>query len=87
MIYQLQAIGLEVNGSKCELTILDHSPQEVGHIECCFKSILPDVKTALNSQSTLLGAPLSEQCIPGALSVKQYDIEQMVTRLELFDSH
>ena len=43
LINQLQAIGLEVNGRKCELTILDHSPQELDATVRCFSLVLPEV--------------------------------------------
>ena len=87
LINRLQAIGLEVNDRKCELTILDHSPQESVHTESRFRLVLPNVRIVPISQCTLLGAPLSEEGIPEALRVKLSDLERMITRLEQIDSH
>ena len=55
LLERLRTIGLEVNGSKCELTILNDSMPEA--MEALFRGLLPGVRVVEACDLSLLGAP------------------------------
>ena len=56
LLERLRAIGLEVNGSKCELTILNDSMTEA--TDALFRALLPGVRKVEACDLSLLGAPV-----------------------------
>ena len=59
LLERLRAIGLEVNWSKCELTILNDSMPEA--TEALFRGLLPGVRVVEACDLSLLGAPVEEE--------------------------
>ena len=73
-----RAIGLEVNGSKCELTILNDSMTEA-----LFRGLLPGVRVVEACDLPLLGAPVDIQGILGTTNEKREALERMTSKLEV----
>ena len=87
LIDRLRGVGLEINGRKCQLMILQHSRGEAQQTEEMFKALLPEVEIVPASQGTLLGAPLSKDGLATAIRERCEDLERLVSRLELIESH
>ena len=85
LVRRLKEIGLEVNGDKCELTVLDQ--EGLDGVESSFRAVLPGVRVVQADRCTLLGAPLSEDGIARALGEKGEDLRRMVSRLDVLDNH
>ena len=82
---RLRAIGLEVNGSKCELTILNDSMPEV--TEALFRGLLPRVRVVEACDLSLLGAPVDIRGILGNINEKREALERMTSKLEVLNPH
>ena len=82
LLERLRAIGLEVNGSKCELTILNDSMPEA-----LFSGLLPGVRVVEGCDLSLLGAPVDIQGIPGTIHQKREALERMTSKLEVLNPH
>lgn len=87
LIAGLAGLGLNVNQNKCELVILNHTGEEAQRTEESFRELLPEIKIVSASESSLLGAPLTEFGISEVLSTKREDLERMVARLQLIENH
>jgi len=87
LIHDLREVGLEINQTKCELVIINHSREEKLRTEGLFRELLPELKVVHLSDSTLLGAPLSEGGISTAVRERQEDLERLVARLNIIESH
>ena len=85
LLDKLAAIGLEVNSSKCEISILNDDSAEA--TEAVFRAVLPEVKVIRGSDLTLLGAPLGVDRIPGILLEKKEGLDRMTDKLELLERH
>lgn len=85
LLDKLAAIGLEVNSSKCELSILNDDRPEA--TEAIFRAVLPEVKVVQISDLSLLGAPLDQNRIPRILLEKKESLDRMTTKLELLERH
>ena len=85
LLERLRAIGLEVNGSKCELTILNDSMPEA--TEALFRGLLPGVKVVEACYLSLLGASVDIQIIPGTIHEKKEALERMTSKLEVLNPH
>ena len=83
LLERLRAIGLEVNGSKCELTISNDSMPEA--TEALFRGSFRGLGW-LKSLS-LLGAPVDIQGIPGTIHKKREALERMTSKLEVLKPH
>ena len=83
LLERLRAIGLEVNGSKCELTILNDSMPEA--TEALFRGLLPGVRVVEACDLSLLGAPVDIQGIPGTINEKREALERMTSKLEVLN--
>ena len=57
LVTKMREIGLEFNGRKCQLTILQHSREEAELSEDLFRAIIPEIEVVPESRATLLGAP------------------------------
>ena len=82
---RLRAIGLEVNGSKWELTILSDSMPEA--TEALLRGLLPGARVVEACDLTLLRAPVNIQGIPGTINEKREALERMTSKLEVLNSH
>ena len=85
LLERLRAIGLEVNGSKCELAILNDSMQEAS--ETVFRGILPGVRVVESCDLSLLRAPVDIQGIPEAIQEKRETLERTTSKLEVLNPH
>ena len=85
LLESLRAIGLEVNGSKCELTILNDSMPEA--TEALFRGLLPRVKVVEACDLSLLGALVDIQGIPGTINEKREALERKTSKLEVLNPH
>ena len=85
LLKRLRAIGLEVNGSKCELSILNDSMPEA--TEVLFRGLLPDFRVVKACDLSLLGAPVDIQGIPGTIHEKRETLERMMSKLEVLNPH
>ena len=85
LLERLKAIDLEVNGSKCELTILNDSMP--GATKALFRGLLPGVRVVEACDLSLLGAPVDIQGIPGTIPEKGEALERMTSKLEVLNPH
>ena len=85
LLERLRAIGLEVNGSKCELTILNDSMPEA--TENLFRRLHPGVRVVEACDLSLFGAPVDIQGIPGTINEKREALESMTSKLEVLNPH
>ena len=85
LLERLRAIGLEVNGSKCELTILNDSMPEA--TEALFRGLLPEVRVVEVCNLSLLGSPVDIQGIPGTIHGKREALERMTSNLKVLNPH
>jgi hypothetical protein len=77
-------IGLQLNPSKCEIKIMGNFDQES---VSAITELLPGIKILGAADSTLLGAPLTEEALNDALSQKIDQIELIVNRLPKLSAH
>ena len=77
LLKRLRAISLEINGSKCQLTILNDSMPEA--TEVLFRGLLLGVRVVEACDISLLGAPVDIQGIPGTMHVKKELLEKMTS--------
>ena len=82
---RLRAIGLEVNGCKCELTILNDSMPEA--TEALFRGILAGVRVVEACDLSLLGTSVDRQGIPGIINEKREALKRMTSELEVLNPH
>ena len=85
LLERIRAIGLEVNGSKCDLIILNDSMPEA--TEALFRGLHPGVRVVEACDLSLLGAPVDIQGILGALHEKREALERMTSKLEALNPH
>ena len=81
LLERLRAIVLEVDGSKCKLTILNDI------IPALFRVLLPGVNVVEACDLSLLGAPVDIQGIPGTINEKREALERMISKLEVLNPH
>ena len=55
--------------------------------EDLFRALIPEIEVVPESRATLLGAPLAEEGLSDAVLGKCEDLERLVSRLELIESH
>jgi hypothetical protein len=87
LVDDLREVGLEINQGKCELSILNHSSEEALQTEGLFRDLFPRLRVTVLSEASLLGSPLSEGGISAAIREKREDLERLVSRLSLIESH
>ena len=85
LLERLRAFGVEVNGSKCGLTILNDSMLEA--TEVLFRGLLPGVRVVVSCDLSLLGVPVDVQGIPGTINEKREALERMTSKLEVLNPH
>ncbi len=87
IIRDLGDAGLEVNDRKCELILLNHTPEEVGNTDALFKEVLPGFRCPPEHQQMLLGSPLTPAAITPALTGKAEELHRLLRRLLHIDAH
>jgi len=87
LVRRMREVGLEFNGNKCQLIMLQHTREEEFQTEEMFRAVLPEVEVVPPVNGTLLGAPLTEQGLASAIGEKRADLARLVSRLELIESH
>ena len=85
LLNRVRAIGLEVNGNKCELTILNDSMPE--STEALFRGLLPGVRVVEACDPSLLRASVYIQGIPGTINEKMEALERTTSKLEVLNRH
>ena len=80
-----RAIGLEVNRSKCELTIHNNSMPEA--TEALFRGLLQGVREVEACDLSLLGVPVDIQSIPGTIQEKREALERSTSKLEVMNPY
>ena len=85
LLERLRAIDLEVNGSKCELTIHNDSMPEA--TDALFRGLLPGVRVVEACDLSLLGATVDIQGIPGTIHEKREVLERMTSKLKVLNPH
>ena len=80
------ALGLKINSSKCELSLIGpHADPEV--VLQSFRSLAPDIIMTPLDNLSLLGAPILPPALADSLSKKLQDLKRMVLNLNSLDSH
>ena len=85
LLKRLRAIGLEVNGSECELTI--HNDNMPKATEALFRGLLPGVRVIEACYLSLLRAPVYIQGIPGTIHEGREALERMTSKFEVLNPH
>ena len=85
LLERFREICLEVNGSKCELTILNDSMPEA--TEALFRGLLPGVMVVEACDLSLLGAPVDIQGILGTINEKKEELKRKTSKLEVLNPH
>ena len=78
---------MEVNGSKCELYLVNPTSDECKNAHNSFNHIQQGVKIVNKQELTLLGAPIFPEAIKNVLSVKLSNLQEMTHRLNEIDQH
>ena len=82
---ELPKLGLELNRSKCELTINSGTPAATENIANTISSVLPDIKIIHPEQLTLLGSPLHHEGLSDFVRSAHTTISRLCTRICLLD--
>ena len=87
LIPAMARVGLEVNPTKCE--IINSSAEAVQDIATVEKlhQLIPGAAVVADFEQTVLGAPLTSSAAETALRRRQVELDRMITRLQLLDSH
>ena len=88
VVSALQKIGLQLNSSKCEVTVLDNpgvkAQQEAVQ---AVKKVLPDITETPLTRLQLLGSPLHDAGISTASDTARDTITRLCRRVKLLDRH
>ena len=84
---ELPKLGLELNRSKCEMTINSGTPAATENIANTISSVLPDIKIIHPEQLTLLGSPLHHEGLSDFVRSAHTTISRLCTRICLLDRH
>ena len=80
-------LGAALNGGKCELTLLNHTPEQQAEVVQLFRNRLPTIKVIPSEELDLLGSPLLDASVPRILEDKKAMLERVCSRLEEIDAH
>ena len=79
--------GGSINDKKCELFILKYNEEERVETIRRFRELLPQIGICEQAEMTTLGAPLTNEAIPPTLKSKKEEVERLMSRLDIIDSH
>ena len=82
---ELEKIGLSINASKCELTLINL--EDPNTVIDNFKLVLPDLKITPIEDSIILGSPISAKGVRSELQSKLCALKRMISKLNLIDPH
>ena len=83
----LAEIGLELNPSKCEVSLLSDSPSVRSAVLGELSSFLPDIRETAVQDLVLLGSPLLDPGLPSAIEIAHTTIAKPCERIQHLDSH
>ena len=85
---ELSSVGLEINNSKCELLIVNHTTsQERSQTTKLFQGVFPSISIPAPNLWQLLGSPLHQEAAPLHLEAKTKMIDNIIENLELIEPH
>ena len=84
---ELPKLGLELNSSKCELTVISDSEAAAENITSVISSVLPGIKVIAPEELTLLGSPLHHAGLSEFIRSAHTTISRLCTRVRLLDRH
>ena len=88
LIPAMAAIGLALNHAKCEIIVPREATTE--QISCFtnkLHSVIPGAAVLKDYELTTLGAPLTEAAAQLTVNEKKEELERMLERLQILDSH
>lgn len=87
LISKSKELGLELNFKKCELAIISSDSDTKELVYSTFKSIASEIKLVDQNEISLLGCPLSNDGVAGAISNKTVALKRMSAMLSNISSH
>ena len=87
IIYQSPHLGLELNGSKCEVILGEMDLSSANVALAMLREVAPDVHLLQRDTATLLGAPLFHSTLSSSLRSKIHVLERLTSRLECLHAH
>ena len=82
-----EEIGLQLNTSKSEVTVIGGDGEENSQIIQQFKSIAPNIKIMATHDASLLGSPLTDESTRRVLNLKTAEFSKLSRRLTQLSSH
>ena len=88
VIPAMARIGLEVNPTKCEVinSSVAEGQQTTTNMER-LDQLIPGAAVLADAEQLVLGAPLTSSAAETALAKKKEELDRLITRLQLLDSH
>ena len=88
LIPAMARIGLEVNPTKCEVinSSVAEGQQTTTNMER-LDQLIPGAAVLADAEQLVLGAPLTSSAAETALAKKKEELDRLITRLQLLDSH
>jgi len=84
----LSSVGLEINNSKCELLIVNHTTsQERSQTIKLLQDVFPSISITAPNIWQLLGSPLHQDSAPLHLEAKTKMLDNIIGNLELIEPH
>jgi len=83
----LSSIGLEVNNSKCELLLINHTDTNKPQTSKLFQDQFPSLSISDPIHWQLLGSPLHLESVPLHLKAKTKVLDSITENLELIEPH
>ncbi|XP_055354129.1 uncharacterized protein LOC129599826 [Paramacrobiotus metropolitanus] len=80
-------VGLQLNTGKCELYVDGGSPEERQHVIQSILNVAPDIRLSKPEELELLGSPLLNESVSGALLRKVGQAHVLADQLGILPSH
>lgn len=87
IVESASALGLKINMSKCELTVIDTDKETSDSILGAFRQLAPDIKCTPMEELCLLGAPILPSAAGPILVEKLQALKRLSENLKSLDSH
>ena len=87
LIRSKDKLGLEINDSKCELTILEQDPILHQEIVNRFRTAAPNIRIVAETDLELLGSPLGSESMSRIMDHKIHELCNLQERIKLLDTH
>ena len=82
-----KGLGLNLNNTKCEITVFTQDQQKSDMILREFRRVCPGISSVSTEDAELLGSPLGHTALQHALEEKREKIENLCKNLPLLPSH